>query len=508
MDISKLVEDLNDEIRKTNKPCFSERVYRDEPIIRTASSLFQTEPPEYRLMRKLGATYDRTLFTESRIFYEQAKFMERFEDYFEEKTPFMSFYPTYRVMSLRQQRTYFSWRTKVRHGDLEPIDLSYVFIYLYELLNQIGVKTRQEAFDAISTFADAYAVYDETPKRYAKIWLHDFVIYHGMPAALLVDSEENEISQHCGVLSDPASVDDDRLFEALRALSTYTINNSRFYKSHTADYIAVCTATYREMSAYFSANRKHSFCESLLGKCRAFPYEMFASAVVYDNRRAEDRTYSISALDRYVCTSGKWLHYRPAGGIMKSKQFGAFLRNVDAIMRNAYEYPFELKAQNPTKLLEQTVRAQIQHRIEQKTAAERRVVTIDFSVLDRIRTASEATKEKILTEEERDVSDVDLPAESVGNESAVPEQTPAVGQDDTLPALTADETMLLNCLLQGTDPAPACKQKGVLLSVLADALNERLFDLFGDTVIEFDGETPVLVEDYRADLQSIADKLP
>ena len=40
-------------------------------------------------------------------------------------------------------------------------------------------------------------------------------------------------------------------------------------------------------------------------------------------------------------------------------------------------------------------------------------------------------------------------------------------------------------------------------SLLADAINEKLFDLFGDTVLAFDGDTPEPVEDYIEELKGI-----
>ncbi len=42
-----------------------------------------------------------------------------------------------------------------------------------------------------------------------------------------------------------------------------------------------------------------------------------------------------------------------------------------------------------------------------------------------------------------------------------------------------------------------------MASVVAEAANERLFDVFADTVIEFDGDTPVIVSDYVDDLKGL-----
>ena len=39
--------------------------------------------------------------------------------------------------------------------------------------------------------------------------------------------------------------------------------------------------------------------------------------------------------------------------------------------------------------------------------------------------------------------------------------------------------------------------------MLADSINEKLMDMIGDVVIEFDGEDPVLVEDYEEELEGL-----
>ena len=37
----------------------------------------------------------------------------------------------------------------------------------------------------------------------------------------------------------------------------------------------------------------------------------------------------------------------------------------------------------------------------------------------------------------------------------------------------------------------------------ADSVNEKLFDIFGDTVIEFSGDDPAVIEDYADELKGM-----
>ena len=40
-------------------------------------------------------------------------------------------------------------------------------------------------------------------------------------------------------------------------------------------------------------------------------------------------------------------------------------------------------------------------------------------------------------------------------------------------------------------------------SLLADSLNEAFFDRIGDNILEYDGESLFIIEDYREDLLGI-----
>ena len=85
-----------------------------------------------------------------------------------------------------------------------------------------------------------------------------------------------------------------------------------------------------------------------------------------------------------------------------------------------------------------------------------------------------------------------------------PTQTPQaeVGASASL-GLTPDELSLLRSLLAGK---PAHAAQGTSMDMLADDINEKLFDLLGDTALEFDDAEPRLVEDYVGDVRAALDE--
>jgi len=42
-----------------------------------------------------------------------------------------------------------------------------------------------------------------------------------------------------------------------------------------------------------------------------------------------------------------------------------------------------------------------------------------------------------------------------------------------------------------------------MVSVIIDSINEKLFDMFLDNVLEFEGDSPAPVEDYTEDLKGL-----
>ena len=62
---------------------------------------------------------------------------------------------------------------------------------------------------------------------------------------------------------------------------------------------------------------------------------------------------------------------------------------------------------------------------------------------------------------------------------------------------------MLRAILTGGDSAGAAKAGGRMLSVAIDAINDKLFDRFGDTAIYYEGDTPAVYEDYADELKGM-----
>lgn len=490
-DIPKLIDTILSQPKFASSKTLADKVYRDELIITTAAQAAGFMPSRYREMRKLANSL--YFASEARIFYEQARFMADFEDDFTFEGEFSRYFPTYHTMSDRQLRGYFAWRTKVRRGVTEPTSLSFVFVYIYELLNLIGVNNAAEGFDMLRNFWTAYRQLDAKIDAYVKLWLQDYVVYYRLDQALLADLADEGPDRAVLTLMHQREHTADEIFAALCALSTYDLRNSRFFKQYPDAVKNVVCGVFGRLTEHYAKKGKKSVCEKYIGRVYASPYVMFKAAVFYHQKQPADFIYAISDLAKIQCRDGRWSCERFYCYKGKQQQIGMLLKTIDYLMRRHYNFKSVLKADPPAKMLGTIIDREIEnYRAGQRQAAARKI-EIDVSKLQGIRTAALETQNKLIIEE---VVEMDVPETLVPQPVAVGKAVPLHDCD-----LADAEASFMQCLLNGQGYDDLLKSQGVMLSVLVDAINDKLFGRFGDTVIVFADERPVLVEDYLEDLE-------
>ena len=290
---------------KGGRALSSERTYADEPILLRGSQLASYLPEPIRQMRALARRSETRTWSDARLFVEQGHLMEGFEDDFPYEGEFSSYFPTYESMTNPQLRGYFTWRARVRRGEVEQTSLSFAFVYLYELVNG-----------------------DPTFDRYVRPWLVDYVAYHGLPVAWARPYLNSAHDRSVAVLRraeqralegappkgrrraprafdvDPAA--DDALLAALDALSTHRICEGRLYRDDPDAVRGVTCAVFADLARHYASNRSQGLTESLFGTRHAMPHLMFASAVFYPGGRHADCVVELDETCRYICQNGIW----------------------------------------------------------------------------------------------------------------------------------------------------------------------------------------------------------
>ncbi len=580
-DVKMLIERIMAEARTHQSARFSNKIYADEPILKTGRQMQNFLPDQYRKMREISRWQDDPKggagrwLSEAELFYRQGLLMADFEDDCPYNGTFKSYFPTYNAMSDRQLRGYFTWRAQVRRKKVEETSTSFAFLYLYELICGIGVDNPLDGFRKIKAFWESYRAYEPGIDRFARVWLQDYAVFHGLDPKLLSDSktvlfdkaliELRRAARDIEPLPTPATpatkrrksseptlplppdeAREERLMAAINALSTYNLGNSRINHAHHRDLRHVTCAVYVRMARYYDTHRKSGIVASLFGEETAMPYTMFASAVFFAPERHKDCEYRLDPIHIYRCQNGFWECMRIHGSRQKSSKLGEMMRACDQRLRLALDPAHPLKEEKVPKYLAKIIDDEIVAWLSWDAAHQPVKIDIDLSQLGHIRNAAAQTREALLIDEEREddalteaaeadsgqpeaepaanmiaepaaastqQNEADEPTISTEQFGVVapllaPEPTPATPMSaGTASALAHAAEDYLRALLEqnAAQAASAVERSGQSEDMLVDNINEALFDLVGDTVIEFGAAGPQIIEDYEADVRGYLD---
>jgi len=443
------------------------------------------------------------------IFVHQAKLLEDYEDdYMYEKDVFKIF-PTYQSLDDEQLRGYMGWRTLVRGGTVTRTSQAFAHLYIYELLNLIGCSGPEDAFGKLAAFLASYRPYSRTIVYDEDQWLNDMTVYYGLAPSIMegrapmiadraMEVLLSEDSHSCGEIFDAIAVlsgcghrhADNHCPEETSPCGSLCSLGAEF-GGYTADpglFIRTASAGYRGFVRYFEENRKTGLFESWVGKQINEPVKLFQTAVVYMPATERSYDYRFSGVTVYHCERGRWA-VRTYRRNLNNRNFADYLRTVDYVVRTLLQPDSEQENYGfQTRWMVKLLSTAASGIVEERRKEEASRIEIDLSALDVIRSDAALTRDRLMTEEEaaQAVDEPNAPEDPSDNGIRVTE------------GLSDDELRLIISLLNGEDLSWA-SDRGLLISVLADSVNEKLYDIFADNVIDC-GAQAEIVEDYREDL--------
>ena len=579
-----------DEILSTKPP--GSKPVRDDEIL----------PEKIRGMKRLYKYGDGTFRERSMNFYIQGKYMEDYEDDVPWHGDFRRYFPTYHDLRNDQLRGYFTWRTDIRRGIFKKVPDSVVYIYIYELLNVIGASSPEESLQKLKEFEEGYLGPERTGsegsgagaagpvsekegenaiRQNLHKWMLEFAVLHGVDpetACRYADPEMIQRDHFLEVLRDPRHFEDREVFDALCLFAGSKITSSPVIKK-TEEGIPLFAKAWRYACSHFNENGRELFnhCFGDLKTKVWFPLEN----VMYGARRpSEPVSYILNPCRKYTFDGRFWKESSYLKILFDKKRLTGLLHETDRQLRLYLKAGGRLKEMSDEAWAAPYVQAVIEADRAAKIEAAKPKVHIRFSDLDQIRRDALATRDSLLTEEERQEKYVttvetalseysDLmnsgtnnpqfdnsekaetsPERSVisaGTEPALDDVFAGTGTEPALdgvfavtspnhlpgekhsaddiknfseenrlagkmegkepcsPALPLDENQrdLLLALLRGESVRERITKQHGMPEIVADELNEALFDEIGDSVVECDGDEIILVEDYREDIMEL-----
>lgn len=448
--------------------------------------------------------------TNSKSFYEQALFMAGYEDDYG-ILPFNAFFPTFRQMSYGQLRSYFTVRKLLRHGQHPDVPLSYLFVYAYETLMQIGVGSPEEGYEILCDLRDNYPAMNPPKRQYLTDWLRDYVVWYGLPEHYAdCFSEELRNDNACEVLNNCKETSDEALFNVLDDNSRNVVSKGALYRKNRDAAISGVAGIMRSLAPVIEGHFGGSLGTLCFGRHTMRQHIMFGTAVFYAPEPMKEAAIEVAPLHKYVCHKGLWKVTEDATyAALPPRYLGYILHDVDAAIRQrlGFKPAINTKYIKPGSYLSDALPeaadawfAEWNAEAEERKQKERRValrkaresVSIDLGKLGTIREDADVVRDKLIVEGDDFLIDDPAPV-------------PPVVEANDAKASSSQERIFIEMLLDGGDYRSYLRSIHTPAGVMVENINSKAMDVIGDIVLEDDGENITVIDDYREDIKHLYD---
>ena len=547
----KILEELNqslpsyvsEKIKYASDTSFS----TDQKMLMKLKEMKKIAEDTYFQVEFLGTDYTKI---RNWIFLQQAKFMVDVEDDYPQVIAPVFFYSwDYESLRPPELRTYFTWRTKIRKGEYPKIFSGYLLIYTAELINLVGFDSVLDAYSKLKKILEVYwnDIEEVYFRQILSLALKDFMINYSISVSYdeflpqILSASDWEIYQARIKI---AQGNYHGLLTYLDKQASYKVKKSKFYESKYGYLIEeVIPTVFEQLSRYF-AEHNADFKSLVLGKIHTISdYSLFRQLPYVEQRENYQNKIDFSPIEQYtfekgICSKKLFLESPNLRIIM-----GIILKAIEIRIREKTNYKRKLtlnlndlgKIVTPRKVLlplvednsfletiNQAVDLFLIEKSKQIKAEElirkRQSVVIDKESFQSIRASSIRIQERLLTEEEKTDSSVQMEDTSSSfqttvevSSSLIPEQdsTVEMGMDLLVCHLTSFEKEIVVNILQHAPRSKLeaiAKKEARLLEVILEDINLKALDYIGDNLIEDLGNQINIYEDYLGELGEILNR--
>jgi len=428
--------------------------------------------------------------------------------------PFRCYWPTYSSMTAEQRRWYMYWRGQVREGKYPDTDLSYIFLHVYELINNVGVKSAEDGYERLHQLWLAYRPRFPQLDRYLVDWLADYaIVNHCAANPMQLYAEAQQLGARAGSADLAILGCSDRPLSQwplalIESISNYQFRRSKFYLAgHQDEVEQQIRQGLTRIEERFKSTQRHG----ILG--------------LFMPSSAETITRQAFQSARY-CGSVRTVtfqHIRPYSVHIPLREFvGDVIKHIENRLREQAGYAGRLRGYTLDPGIQRIIDGTFftdETSLGPQGALAPRQVLID---MDRV---------KDLTQQSDQLRDI-LLANEVGSEqpTGTPqtlEQATPNSQGGAIPPKGAPDGVLLElqqvqALLvhlnggernflralqeQGWSSTEATLREqlpDLLLAAAADHVNQLALAALGDILVATDGDRLIVADDYRDELEHL-----
>lgn len=417
--------------------------------------------------------------------------------------PYYSYMPQYSQLSPRQKGYYFYWREEVRRGRYIKSDYSYLYLYVYEILNLPDKIPPEEGIIILARLWREYRAALPRIDSYFSVWVQDYCLLYNLPLPReelggFVYDIISAASFKEFYLSEIGDMSREAADAMLAYLSDYDPRRARFaigenariYRQHLTEVMGLLLK-----EIYRSGVINDSSSKSTLTR-DAFPHSLLTHAV-----KSRLTVEYISLSENYE------LRHRVTSALRYTDNKLRALFGVKsrlAVKDITYEHKQLIDLYFDSMIAEQRERKRRESLPEYEKLYDAPSVPLSFAGADEIERASWETTYRLVAEETEPMDKCktdDKSAEIIKNDYEFTTDyipvTDSTAEAAPLPpdnyGLSTNDIMLIRLALDGNTT-------GIDDSAM-ERINEAFADGFGDVILESDGIGYTVIEDYKEEIR-------
>ncbi len=428
---------------------------------------------------------------------------------------FFSYMPQYSHLTQSQRAYYLYWRSEARCGRYIKSDYSYIYLYVYEILN-LPDKIPPE--EGIRLLCDIWRAYRKALPRLDSnfsVWVQDYCLVHALPCPIEYISDFMFECISASVLkefyiSDLTKVGIAGVEPLLASLSDYDWRRGKFVsgegkssgmvKGHEDYKKHMLGAMYMLLSGIWSTDIVNSASELFVVKRSSFPNSLCTHMV--KSRLHIEYVYLMGneALRKQITAAVRYVEnkLRALLGVKSRLGVNDLPDRYKAVIDAYFDTCFKAEER----------RRREENRPEYERLYEAPTEELSFAGADEIERASWQTTARLVDTEEG--AELYTEKEEILFSGGIDEQSEApicdnVELSDSESGAALDcyglsyvELSYLSALLGGNATATV---DTLQRESVAERINEAFAENFGDVILEFDGEDYKIIEDYEQEIK-------
>ena len=495
---------------------FNQNKYTNEPVNQTEQ--FSIEKKKISRLRQMKALSASNVTDTNKLFYLQGTFMDDYVDNYDINVPCNKNNPVYNNLTIYQLRSYFSWRTLIRNKLYKQTEQSYVFLYIYELLNKIGVKNEIDGLNKIIDLWQNYRVFDNSFDKYLSNWLKDYYIINRINIDFNLIEEEFPIKNNDNLedISEILIGNYENKLEFLDSISNYHILKSKIME-HKYSFLInlVIPEIFKNLDKYFSENNV-SFVNITFGKFKKKYWNVYENAIYFNNKLESDFVFKFKNLETYYRKGNNY--YKETFELSQYSKciIGYILKNIEITLRECLKFSKNLKvnissldelssnaelysvvtAKKFNMIINNTIKKYlIEHKTEINniiTKEKKEEIVIDANKFNEIRKSSSRIQEKLIVEEENYLEKEEQVEIEIINSS----------QDIFKNLIDNLNNVELDFLKKIINNEPRnnlidySKQNNILFEIMIENINKVALETIADNLIEDNSDEVIIYAEY------------